>query len=327
MQMNINIKPAISIIVTAYTKERLGDLTELLRSVREQTYKQIEVILVIERSKELEHEILEHIKVKNYSNVKVVFNPGPWGLSVARNLGIRHASGRVLAFIDDDALLCPNWAEETLCAYENSSVIGVTGPIEPLWESDTMKWFPREMYWIFSCTHNNWNEARVVRNGYGTNISFLKEAFELAGVFLPSLGAKGGGTKGKNEMGGEETEFSIRVKKITGKNIMYFPNVRVKHRVYFYRFTLRFIIKRAFWEGYSKAYFRHNFNPDGNVLSTEFNLLGQIMLRFPSRILKLFVRPLDSFKENGVIAIVLLCVGYGFLKGELKFISKKLIKA
>ncbi len=45
--------PKISIIISSYTMDRFQDITELLDSIHEQTYNDIEVIVVTERSQTL----------------------------------------------------------------------------------------------------------------------------------------------------------------------------------------------------------------------------------------------------------------------------------
>ena len=50
------------------------------------------------------------------SNFTYLVEPKP-GLSNARNKGTAAALGRIVAFIDDDALACGSWAEELLHAH------------------------------------------------------------------------------------------------------------------------------------------------------------------------------------------------------------------
>ena len=150
----------ISLITTSYTMDRLNDIIELLDSVSVQTYQNIETVFIAERSPELADSIQGYISEKGYSNMQVLYNEGEWGVSSARNLAIGPVKGDIIAFVDDDALLFPDWAEETVKTYaEDSSVIGVTGPIFPLWERDSTSWFPQEFYWIFSCTY--WDMAEM----------------------------------------------------------------------------------------------------------------------------------------------------------------------
>ena len=311
--------PKISIISTSYTMDRFRDIIELLDSIQSQTYRNIEAIFVAERSPELAKSIRDYAQEKAYANVLVLYNEGEWGLSSARNLGIRQASGKILAFVDDDALLFPDWAEETARAYgKDNSIIGLTGPILPLWEDESMSWFPREFYWIFSCTYWDWTKPTEVRNGYATNISFQREAFDQCGLFKTSLGIKGYGKSGWQGVGGEETEFSLRVKHQTGKRIVYHPNIKVKHKVYRYRHSSNFIRKRAYWEGYAKAMFNklyHSEDKGGEVLSTEHELLHRIFFKsMPNSLKLLFSQPVVALRQLWVTILVLASVAAGYLK-------------
>jgi len=317
--MAVNTRlPSISIITTAYTLDRLKDITELLDSIQAQAYKKIETLIVTERSRQLTESIKTYINDKGYSNTTVLYNEGEWGLSSARNLAIKEATGDILAFIDDDALLLPTWAEETAKNYaEDTSIIGLTGPIVPLWEDPSMAWFPREFYWILSCTYWDWTEKTQVRNGYGTNISFRRQAFDLCGPFKTSLGAKGGGESGKHELGGEETEFSLRVRRQTAKRIVYDPEVGVRHKVYRYRFGTPFITRRAYWEGRTKAMLGKLHGASANdeaVLSTEYELLHRIFFNLvPGALRLLFTQPVVALRQLRVTAVVLSCVTAGYL--------------
>ena len=313
--------PKISAITASYTMDRFKDITELLDSIKTQSYRNIETIVVAERSPELAKNIRNYVQEKNYQNVFVLFNEGGWGISSNRNLGIKQASGGIVAFVDDDALLLPNWAEETAKAYaEDGSIIGLTGPILPLWEDESMAWFPREFYWIFSCTYWEWTEPTEVRNGYGTNMSFRREAFDQCGYFKTSLGVKGGW----QGPGGEETEFSIRVKQQTHKRIVYHPNIKVKHKVYRYRLSNSFIRKRAYWEGYTKAMFGRLYHSnDEAVLSTEHELLHRIFSRLiPSSLKLLFNQPKVALCRLWVTILVLACAATGYLNYNLRFIGR-----
>jgi glucosyl-dolichyl phosphate glucuronosyltransferase len=254
--------------------------------------------------------------------MRVIFNSGEQGLSSARNLGVANAKGEIIAFVDDDALLVPGWTEATLKTYrDDDSVIGVTGPVIPLWEAQSMDWFPREFYWIFSCTYWDMEKPTEVRNGYGTNISFRREAFNFAGQFRFNLGCKGREKGGWHEPGAEELDFTLRVKKLTGKHILYNPNIKVRHRVYKYRFSTRFIARRAYWEGYGKA-IMNRWYPDteknGAVLSVEYGLLNRILFRLlPAILIRLFRRPLIALKQLYITKLVLCCVAAGFLNSEI----------
>ncbi|MCL0036315.1 glycosyltransferase family 2 protein [Dehalococcoidia bacterium] len=50
----------MSIIITSYTTERLGDIYELLNSIKAQSYPDIETIFIAEHSKELYERVKEY---------------------------------------------------------------------------------------------------------------------------------------------------------------------------------------------------------------------------------------------------------------------------
>lgn len=312
----------ISFVVTTYSLNRLGDMTALLDSIRAENRPDVETVIITEKSPELTDKLNKYIAEKGFANMRVFFNTGEQGLSPARNLGVAHAKGEIIAFIDDDALVVPGWIEATLKTYRgDNSVVGATGPVLPLWERESMAWFPREFYWVFSCTYWDMDKPAEVRNGYGTNISFRHEAFEAAGEFRSDLGAKGRGTSGWQEPGAEELDFTLRVKQLTGKRIMYNPDVKMRHRVYRYRFTTRFIARRAYWEGYGKSIMRRWYRDskkNSAVLSVEYGLLGRILFHLLPRIFVRFFRhPVIAFKQLYITMLVLCCVAAGYLNSEI----------
>ncbi len=305
----------ISIIIPCYAEYRFRELSELLDSITAQSYKNIETLIITERSQSLTDRIRKYAEENHYQNIRVIQNQEEWGSYSSRNVGIREAKGDILAFVDDDALIFPDWAEETAKSYTaNESAIGLTGPILPLWEHESMAWFPKEFYWIFSCTYWEWTEKMPVRNGYGTNISFRKEAFTRCGLFPITLAANEPAKIDWQRPGAKETEFSIRVTHKTGKQIIYDPNIRVKHRVNRYRFSTKFITRRAYWEGYAKALLNRRYRQYNNhVLSTEYKLLFRILFKLvPHSLGLLFKHPIIAIRHLWICGLVLSSVTVGY---------------
>jgi GT2 family glycosyltransferase len=215
--------------------------------------------------------------------------------------------------------------------YQDDSIIGVTGPAFPLWEDETMAWFPEEFYWIISCTAwCDWNEMTEVRNAWGMNMSFRQEAFELSGLFLNDFGFHKG-------LMAEDNEFSLRAKAKTGKRIVYSANMKLWHKVHSYRLSWRFIRERAYWIGHS----RHNLkrlcretSTDENLLSTEHQLLKRIFTRLLPSILKgFFSNPVIAWRQLSVTITGLFFITLGYYshpfsalfnwqKAAITFISK-----
>lgn len=109
---NSQITPLVSVIVPVYHVEPY--LRCCLDSLCNQSLSDIEVILVDDASPDSCGAICEEYAA-NHAHFKALHQPENKGLSAARNLGIKHATGRYLMFVDSD-----DWVHEDFCkeAYE-----------------------------------------------------------------------------------------------------------------------------------------------------------------------------------------------------------------
>ena len=311
--------PLISVVFTTHTTERLPDVEELLGSLRQQGYPNLELIFVAERQPELVERVNAFSSQRGIDNLKAIFNDGELGLSPARNLGVRHAQGEIIAFLDDDAIPFPEWAQNVAQSYADPTVIGVTGPGLPLWQHDSLRWLPEEFYWIVSCTaFSGWNERRPVRSAWGMNMSFRREAFDHC-RFSHEAGQTDGGFEAWKAGPFDDAEFSINLRLKTGRAVIFDPGVKVWHKVYTYRLTPRFIRGQSFWQGYTKALLRRTYAADEDMrgLSREYDLLRRIVLGLLPRTLAQLPRsPALAWPRLRLIASVLTHVGVGYLAGS-----------
>lgn len=105
--MRKKVDPLVSVIVPVYNVEQY--LKECVDSIIEQTYKNIEIILVDDGSTDQSPRICNEYKKKD-SRVKVIHkNNG--GLSDARNKGIDASNGSYIGFVDSDDWIEPNMYE------------------------------------------------------------------------------------------------------------------------------------------------------------------------------------------------------------------------
>jgi glycosyltransferase involved in cell wall biosynthesis len=294
--------PRVSIIVTSYSVERLKDLCELLDSANKQTYDNLETIVVAEGSTELLDRIRDYVSLKQLRNVNVLFNDGQRGLSEARNLAITKATGDFLAFADDDVVLAPDWAEEIAETFiGDEAVIGLTGSAAPLADDDSAVWLPKELDWLLSCTGwCDWNDVRDVRNVWGMNMAFRREAFQSCGFFPTNLGYHRGPMA-------EDVGFSMIVRLKTRKRIVFNPDVKVWHKVHG-RLSWSFIIERAYWIGHSRRMLKEHF-AEGNyedLLSQEHELLRRVITRLLPTIF-------NNMRRFTVTLVVLSCVALGYM--------------
>lgn len=317
-------------VITTYTLERLKDLEELLDSLEVQTYDTVEIVFVGEGSRELCERVSAYEKDKGTENLRIVFNDGSPGLSEARNLGVQHARGDVIAFTDDDALPYPEWIEEIVKTLQNHpEAIGVTGPSIPLWQGGDMSWVPEELYWLVSCTPS-FQEHRTfrVRNGWGVNMAYRREAFAVS-RFSEEFGAgnRGNPQSARLGIGGEDTEFGLRIQQETGKVILFNPRIRVLNKVPTYRLSSRFSRRRAFWDGYNKATLRKRFSGRGRgngfKLTHETAVLRRLLYPFLPRVLaQLLIHPTLGWRQLSLAVDVVFHTFLGFFAGSVPWPGK-----
>ena len=97
----------ISVVVPVYNVENY--LNECLESILQQTYHELEVILVDDGSTDRSGELCEEWKKKD-KRIHVIHQSNQ-GLSEARNRGLEHITGKYVAFVDSDDILHPQMYE------------------------------------------------------------------------------------------------------------------------------------------------------------------------------------------------------------------------
>lgn len=101
----------VSIIMPSYNCGRYVE--ESIRSIQAQTYQNWELLFVDDRSTDDTMAKVMAIKEKD-SRIQVYQNAQNSGAAVSRNLALRHAKGRWIAFLDSDDLWEPTKLEEQL---------------------------------------------------------------------------------------------------------------------------------------------------------------------------------------------------------------------
>jgi len=237
--------PPVSVVICAFTLERIDRIAAAISSLESQTVRPHEIVLAIDHSPELEDECR-----RRWPGVRVLANTERQGLSGARNTGLAASAGAVVAFLDDDAVAAPDWIERLGEAYADESVLGAGGAVRPTWSAGRPRWFPVEFDWVVGCTHSGMpREREAVRNLVGANMSFRREALAESGGFRHELGRIG-----KIPAGCEETDLCIRIgKRHPDGSILYDPEAAVEHFVPAERGRLSYFSSRCRGEGRSKA--------------------------------------------------------------------------
>ena len=301
--------PLISVIITTYDEERYDDFTECVQSVLSQTYDQFEVVIVTETAHardRVEEDFAGHERVNH------VHTDRSLNLASARNLGTDHADGDVYAFIDDDAVASEQWLATLADAYLEENVAAAGGLLAPDWPDTKPGILPAEFYWLVGITHRGFpEEPGWVRNTFGANISFRADVFHALGQFNAGFGKNHG-----HNLQAEETELCARIHDVYGEQLYYHPTARVDHKVYRFQLRWRWLLNRAYWQGYSKALMADSV--PGST-STERAFLTELFKRRVPDYVRQAVteRTLRPLASAGAALALTASVGAGFAAAKL----------
>jgi glycosyltransferase involved in cell wall biosynthesis len=244
-QQGASTAPSISVIVTAFTFDRIDSIEEIVESMRRQTVAPAETLLVIDYAPELEAECR-----RRWPDVRVIPNAAERGSCGGRNTGVAESTGDVVAFLDDDAIPNHEWIERLGTDLADPGVIGVAGGVNPRWLDKRPAWFPPEFDWVVGCMHSGMpKEREPVRNAIAANMAIRREEMLAVGGLRKEFSRIE-----KNAAGGEETDLCIRLtERWPERMILFDPAPAVEHCVPPERGEPRYFITRCFAEGRSKA--------------------------------------------------------------------------
>lgn len=113
----MTFNPIVSVIIPTHNRSHY--ITDALESVLEQTYGNIEIIVVDDGSTDGTEKALEP-----YQDRILYLQQNNEGAASARNFGIRKASGHYIAFLDSDDLYLPKKIERQVDALKNNEHLG-----------------------------------------------------------------------------------------------------------------------------------------------------------------------------------------------------------
>ncbi|MET4322923.1 glycosyltransferase [Bradyrhizobium sp. RT5a] len=169
---------------------------------------------------------------KGRVNVRYVAE-GRQGLSIARNTGMRAATGSIIAFTDDDVMVHRKWAKRIRAAFSSPEILSVTGLVLPAELRTTSQLaFEIELGGFgrgLQCQRFRDQVFRpmipfgppVWHVGAGANMAIRRSALQAVGGFDERLGAGAAGCS-------EDSEYWYRVL-AAGYDCYYDPAIVVYH--------------------------------------------------------------------------------------------------
>ena len=215
--------PEVSVVIPTYNRCELlrGAVLSVLQQNAERST--FEIVVVDNNSSDDTKAVVESLIGSDSGNVSYV-QEHQQGNAHARNTGIQHSRGSIIAFMDDDVVVGNTWIRTLKAAFDQDQDLSfVGGRILPRWSEPPPSWLTAE-HWSPLALIDYGPEQLTIEGqtppGLLTaNIALRRKVFQEVGTFSPAL------QRVKNGIGSmEDHEFLLRVCR-SGKKGKYLPDL------------------------------------------------------------------------------------------------------
>lgn len=236
----------------------------------------------------------------NYDNKVNIIATGPIGPSEKRDLALKKARGKYLAFIDDDAYPCKNWLKFAIRHFDDDQVAAVGGPgVTPKEDSPLQKasGYIYESFWGSGSAVNRYlqKKEKEVDDWPSCNLIVRKNVMQEIGGF------------GDKFWPGEDTLACQRIIGL-GHKIIYDPNVLIYHHR---RKLFKPHLLQIWNYGLHRGYFVRKFR--GNSLKVNYFIPSLFVIFLVGGLFSLF-QPLLTTIYFSFIAFYLLFIFIASIK-------------
>jgi glycosyltransferase involved in cell wall biosynthesis len=237
--------PRPEFTVAVPTRDRRESLSRTLDSLAEQQARASwEVVVVDNGSADGTLEWLHERRTRFPVPLRIESEKSP-GASLARNLAIASARGRVVLFTDDDVTCRPGWLQAHVAAFADPSVVGTGGRILPELPPEAPEWLRRALpaeqggptaRYDFGTQPAEILAGRPLLPAFSANMGVVRECARAVGGFRTDLGP------GCKIPIGDDTEFFERILDLPGR-CLYVPDAAVDHHVFPVRTTRGYYLR------------------------------------------------------------------------------------
>lgn len=127
--------PLVSFIVTSFNYEKY--VIKTLESIKNQSYENIEIIVVDDKSADNSVEKIEEFVDKNKDlNIKMIQHEQNQGQMAAMQTGLKAANGQFVCFVDSDDILVRDYAKTLIRVHMSCSVAFTSAQLIEIGEND-----------------------------------------------------------------------------------------------------------------------------------------------------------------------------------------------
>jgi len=230
----------VSVVVCTYNRaESLRRTLQSLAAMALPPAFAWELIVVDNNSKDQTRQVVSDFTTTCAWNVRYVFEERQ-GIAHARNRGAEEAKGDIVAYVDDDIVVTPNWLQTITRAFSELDADCVGGRILPRWEAAIPTWLTEDLYGYLGLLDYGTRSLRMESPMlWSANYAVKKRLFAQHGKFDVRLGRVA-----DKLYADEETDFNRRLLQ-GGARLWYCAGAVVYHSVPATRMTKSYFRKWA----------------------------------------------------------------------------------
>jgi glycosyltransferase involved in cell wall biosynthesis len=222
--------PRVSVIVCTYNRQ--AEIGVCLDSLYDQDYPDYEIVVVDDASTDATPQRLDAYRSR--PDTQIVRNQTNRGVSGARNVGIRRATGVIVAFTDDDCIAPQGWLSELVMGFGvDDRIVMVGGRVDDAEPTNIFGVAAKGLYYIA-------DQDRFDRLPTGGNLACLR-AYALENPFDETL-----------KYGADDYDF-CQTCLAKGHKIYFRYSARTLHR---HRTTFRGLVRQRYLVGRTLIWFR-----------------------------------------------------------------------
>lgn len=241
-----------SVVIATYTRAALLD--ECLQHLARLKFAPSDEVIVVDNGSTDETEDIVRKHQRTFQvPVRLLYEATP-GKSHALARALEVATGDVLAFLDDDVNVEPDWLDVIRQTMSDPEIALMGGRVVPRWEPSVPEW----MRALSAQPSRLWAPLGLLeypdgvvqlgpRTVLGANMAVRRTVFEAVGGFATHVGKLRG-----TLLSGEDHELCLRVQR-AGFRAVYVPQAVVHHWVPAERARIGYFVNWFYWSGITNA--------------------------------------------------------------------------
>jgi hypothetical protein len=306
----VSLDRDVSVIVCTHSVDRWPWLLKCLASLRMQSLKPLEVIVVVNGSADLGGRLR-----KRHGPETLLHTSAPLGLLAARSLGLTAATGAFICFLEDDAVADPNCLSILRSSVNDGAVAWASGCSLPMWNGATPRWMPQELEWTLGNDCRGIASAQADAENMERGCVCMRREFF---VLFAGLGANfERSPRGLDDIEATELYSSIQ-DRMSALRPIHEPTAIIRQPVPHDRQRPTYALARCWEEGVSKATMRAVTQLRPSLVRERERCHGTVPTRVGSYLRRALLGDMSALQKAGILCAAPAITLAGHASGSVR---------